>query len=375
MPPPPPDPTPHEYTPWTPPGAPPPTRLGDALRPIALIGLGAIATALLTAWLSADPGPAQEAAPPLIADAPVAASAMEAGAPATLLVDSDPTGATVWMDGDSAGVTPLWLEAVEPGTVRIRVQSGRATRDTTLRLAAAEDASVDVRFPVRLAMSEEPSSPPREILEDGGASTTPERTPPADPPRRRAGATPTAEAQPARAPRVGRAPEARPAEAPRPALSTLRLASDPAGASVWIGGAKVGETPLSLDALAPGEQRIELRAPGFETERLRLDLEPGARLAQTVVLRSQANLVTVATNVASEVFVDGARRGDTDGGPLRLALAAGRHTIRVVHPERGEETRTVDVVEGTTLRLIYRLALPESEDEAERAPQTTRRGW
>ena len=381
---PPPDPTQREYVPWTPPGAPPPTRYGDALRPITLIALGAVTMAFLTAWLSSDPESPDEAFPPVpVADVGAApdASSTAGNAPATLLVDSDPTGATVWVDGDSIGVAPLWLEAVEPGAVRVRVQSGRASRDTTLRLAAAEDASVEMRFPA--PTSREPGGQPREIRESPAEPTTtvpprPARAQQPAPSQRGAGgAASGAASQPARAPRVSRQPEPRPAAAPRPTLSQLQLASDPTGASVWIGGEKVGETPLALDALTPGEQVVELRAPGFEPERLRLDLEPGARVSHTVAMRSRANLVTIATNVASDVYVNGTPRGDTGAGPLRLPLAAGRHTVRVVHPERGEETRTIDVVEGTTLRLIYRLALPEDEADgaAEDTVQTQRRGW
>ena len=378
---PPPDPTPHEFVPWTPPGAPPPTRYSDALRPIGLIAVGAVVTAVLTAWLSSEPEPPHVALPPVpVADARAAVDPRPgADGPATLLVDSEPTGATVWMDGDSVGVTPLWLDAVEPGAVRLRVQDGRVSHDTTLQIAAAQDASIDVRLPVRLAPSQEPGGRPSEIHERsaepaGIASAVP--PPPLPRPQRAGDPAPRAAAQPARAPRVSRQTEARSPEPPPPASSQLQIASDPVGASVWIGGRKVGETPLSLGGLPPGEQVVELRAPGFVTERVRHDLEPGATVSQTVTMRLEANLVTVATNVVSDIYVDGSHRGDTGSGPLRLALAAGRHTVRVVHPEHGEETRTVNVVDGTTLRLIYRLALEEdAEGGATDIAETPRRGW
>jgi len=39
-----------------------------------------------------------------------------------LVIDSRPIGATVFVDGQAIGVTPLSLPALEPGTRRIRLQ-------------------------------------------------------------------------------------------------------------------------------------------------------------------------------------------------------------------------------------------------------------
>jgi len=59
----------------------------------------------------------------------------------------------------------------------------------------------------------------------------------------------------------------RPAALGKPAVATGTLAVDsrPTGASVTINGKASGVTPLTLDAVAPGEYRITMVKPGYQT--------------------------------------------------------------------------------------------------------------
>jgi hypothetical protein len=47
------------------------------------------------------------------------------------------------------------------------------------------------------------------------------------------------------------------------ARSSKRLSSEPAGASVWIRGKNVGQTPLELELVSGAPIEVELRHPGF----------------------------------------------------------------------------------------------------------------
>lgn len=91
------------------------------------------------------------AAPPL---APVTGS---------LAIDSQPSGATVALDGKEVGLTPLILSAVPAGRHQVAVRSGTATVQQTVRVDAGKQATISVPVfsgwvavfaPIRLDVSE-----------------------------------------------------------------------------------------------------------------------------------------------------------------------------------------------------------------------------
>lgn len=353
---------PDEYVPWTPPGAPPVVRLRDAAHPLALIAAGALVVALVVGWM------ARSSQPPDVAPVPSVVPAGTSGLPASLLVDSEPIGASVWVNGDSVGVSPTWLESVEPGVVEVAVRSGERSLDTTLALRSGQDKSVLLRFapsspePVVQRQEIAPRPGGRANLPETGSVATPPPAPSTAPPAR-----PTERSSPAPTPsRV---------EAPSPPAGSrtgrLQLTTEPAGVAVWIDRKKVGTTPLTLDGLAVGEKVVELRAQGYETERLRLEVAAGELVSETVALREHPGLVTVASLDGSKVFVDGSLEGTTGRDPVRLSLLAGEYAVRVVYPDGSDERRDVTVKSGTTLRLSFN-GPPRAEGE-----DTPRRrtGW
>jgi hypothetical protein len=108
---------------------------------------------------------------------------------------------------------------------------------------------------------------PRIIPKKNEPVPTPAK-PVADAPRK---APPTKASEPA--------PEPAPAA---PTLASLRLTTDVPGASVFIDRAFVGNTPLSLDKLAPGTKRVQITATGFDSVQKTLELAPGPN---TVTIR------------------------------------------------------------------------------------------
>ena len=77
---------------------------------------------------------------------PAAASAREA-AEGGLLVDSRPAGAAVFIDGRPAGVTPLALAGIVPGTYSVRIErAGYRAVTTRVDVKAGERARVAARL-------------------------------------------------------------------------------------------------------------------------------------------------------------------------------------------------------------------------------------
>jgi hypothetical protein len=138
-----------------------------------------------------------------------------------VLVRSNPSGATVEVDGVSRGVTPLAVRDLDLGSRLITVsRRGYVSEERRITLTKARPSrSVEVRL-VAVAANTAPGAAPR-------PST--------------------------------------PASLGKPAVTTgaLAIESRPSGASVTVNGNAVGTTPLTLDDLAPGEYRVTMTLPGF----------------------------------------------------------------------------------------------------------------
>jgi PEGA domain-containing protein len=87
----------------------------------------------------------------------------------------------------------------------------------------------------------------------------------------------------ASAPRVPRRPAATTADAPavvepaKPELGTLRIATDVAGASVFIDRQFIGTAPVTAENVKPGTHQLNVTAEGFDGIARSIDVEPGPR--------------------------------------------------------------------------------------------------
>ena len=165
---------------------------------------------------------------PVARTAPEAAAAPNApAAPGRLLVRSTPSGASVTVDDVARGVTPLTLRDLALGsrTIAVELRGYLAEERRVVLTRARPSRSLEVR------LSAAATAPAR----SGTASATGSSTP--------------APARP------------RPASA---ASGSLTVDSRPAGATVVIDGQPRGVTPLTIDALAPGDHRVSLSLAGYQ---------------------------------------------------------------------------------------------------------------
>jgi PEGA domain len=146
------------------------------------------------------------------APAPRPASAVPAAAAAVgnLLVRTSPEGATVFIDGDRRGVTPLTVQKLPLGTRRVRVlRDGFTTEERQVALTRSRPSrSLDLRL---------------------------------------------TRAQPAAAASAGTIAK----------TGTLVVESRPTGATVLINGRPAGVTPVTIGDLAPGAYAVQLQLADF----------------------------------------------------------------------------------------------------------------
>jgi hypothetical protein len=158
-----------------------------------------------------------------------------------LLVRSNPGGATVAVDGVEKGVTPLALRDVEYGTRNLTLtREGYVTERRRVALSSSRPSrSVDVRL------------------------------------------TPQASAS--------RPRPATPASIGKPAATTggMTIDSRPTGASVSINGKPIGNTPLTINDLAPGDYQVVMTMTGFRTFTTTVRVVAGERVRAAASLTAQ----------------------------------------------------------------------------------------
>lgn len=185
-----------------------------------------------------------------------------------------------------------------------------------------------------------------DVVESRLEPTRPPESSPSD--RQRAVQPPPAEVQ---------RPEPTRAAPPEPAarVGGLRVATEPAGATVLLEGRVVGETPLVLGDLRPDRYALVLRKDGHTPYSERVTVNAGDEASLRVTLAPSGGEVTVLVRPWGSIYVNGElRRSDTDV-QYSAKLPAGTHTIRVTHPGLGSKEQTVEVTPGGSKHLVIDL--------------------
>jgi TonB family protein len=160
------------------------------------------------------------------------------------------------------------------------------------------------------------------------------------------------------------APSPPPAEAIPPARTGgIEIATDPAGAQVWVDNTDAGRSPLSLAGVRPGRHAIRVALSGFSSAELALDVPAGAF---AVPLRFTLQPVSAILQVRSdpdgaEVAIDGQRRGTT---PIAaLPLPPGKHRVEMTRKGFVPWAQTVQARAGDRIPLLGRLSLQQNTAE------------
>lgn len=250
---------------------------------------------------------------------------------AVLDVNSSVEGSTIFLNGDSVGVTPMQISLDEPGEQWVLITRGDQTLlDTTVQVEYGGVASVTAR------RRGEPS--PRPVSVEPSVDTEAQR-------------------------------------------GAIRVTSAPAGAAVLLDGRRVGETPLTIDGLAAGQYALAVRRDGYESVARTVALRPGSRYEAALALRPASapepaapprpapvrptpapapvrpdptpatGTVEVLVRPWGRIEIDGQVRQRESDVVYRTDLPVGTHRIRVSHPVLGSQERDVVVDRGVTYRI------------------------
>ena len=125
----------------------------------------------------------------------------------------------------------------------------------------------------------------------------------------------------------------------RPASGVLRVATEPAGASITVDGDFRGSAPATVE-ISPGRaHRVVLSRAGYEPAQRTVTLGRGEERRLSVRLEPRLGQVRVMSRPeGAEVFVDGRASGRT---PLDLQLPSTRHTLELKLEGYVKESREI----------------------------------
>jgi eukaryotic-like serine/threonine-protein kinase len=134
----------------------------------------------------------------------------------------------------------------------------------------------------------------------------------------------------------------------------LYVSSRPAGADVFINGAKQpGQTPVTLP-LAPGQYNLVLRLTGYEAYAGSVQVKDNIQTTLDVDLKEKATSRVAWAEISSdpkgaEILIDGTSTGQFS--PARVQVAAGTHIVTMKLEGYQPVRRTVQVTEGSTVTV------------------------
>jgi formylglycine-generating enzyme required for sulfatase activity len=139
-----------------------------------------------------------------------------------------------------------------------------------------------------------------------------------------------------------------------PNWAPVTLATEPAGAEVFVDGDLIGTTPLTME-LGAGERQLEAKLGGYNAWQAAVTVEAAKAqsLGPVKLVKADGRVSLASVPDQASVTVNGQFRGRT---PLTLRLAPGRtHTIAVTKPGYESLSRQLSVEADSGRRLTLEL--------------------
>jgi serine/threonine protein kinase len=274
-----------------------------------------------------------------------------APAPATLSLTTTPAGATVLVNGDTAGTTPVTGYAFEAGVAQLEVRSnGETALDTTLQAAAGAQVTlqgISVGVPSADGEGGESGTASAQADPNGAESpSTGDRAPAAEPEQRPR----TTDAASAREAAPSADPDQEPAtpESSSRPRGTVTVTPKPAG-TVLIDGEERGGGSAEVPV---GEHTVTCRHPDHGTTQTTVTVAEGQTQTLTCYFTQRVSVNT--TGAYGRIWLNGQDTGRNTNAAQPLSLPPGTHRIEVrrrsisnfqvdggrVKVERGTESET-----------------------------------
>ncbi|NLO72642.1 MAG: PEGA domain-containing protein [candidate division WS1 bacterium] len=272
----------------------------------------------------------------------------------SLVVTTHPAGATLPLDGQNLGASPVTEEAVKPGThTLLATLPGYQPVERQIAISRGERTTAELileRLTRDLTIVSKPEG--AEVTWDGQALGKAPATIAKAPIGKHSLKLTLPDYE-----ELVREVEVAAGDQPAEMLfelarvsGTLRVVSTPAGAQVSFGGQTHGATPTEITGLIPGEYEVSASLVGYRPAQQKVTVRPRETTTLEFSLLRQAGRISIKTvPVGVTVKLDGKPQGTT---PLTLEdVTPGEHTLRLeltgLRPWEGKVT----VVDGETTEI------------------------
>jgi len=138
---------------------------------------------------------------------------------------------------------------------------------------------------------------------------------------------------------------------PAPSPGSLRIVSDPPGATAHLDGIAMGETPLTIAKVTPGIRKLRVSMSGFASVTEKVEIISDRETTVEVALGGRLHVSSIPSG--AQVFIDGEYMGIT---PLRTArIPAGSHQLRLAKEKHRDKLNAVVVERGQEKEIDIRL--------------------
>ena len=277
---------------------------------------------------------------------------------ATVIINSEPTGAHVQMNGQEIGDTPVLLPDLALGSCSASVQmAGYTRRDISWKVQNGRPILINVPLMNNIGTLSVNSNPETAELEIDGLSY---------------GTTPFKDfleqgQHKIRLAKTGYKPYEKIVTVKRDETTeedislemlpgSLSLDSEPTGAALFINGIDYGVTPYKRDSIEAGDYTILLKKDGYDPLEQTVTVHPGEPMDRTFTLDSNTGSIILSVNPPGmNIYLDGkficrteaeSKSRDVSRRVTIKNLAAGEHTITVSNKYAKPDVKSITITVG-----------------------------
>ncbi len=277
---------------------------------------------------------------------------------ATVIIDSDPSGAHIQMNGKEIGDTPVVLPDLPLGSYSATAQmTGYTRRDISWKVQNGRPILINVPLMNNIGTISLSSDPDAAEIEIDG---------------RMYGNTPFKDffeqgQHKIRLTKNGYKPYEKIVTVKRDETTdvevsmemlpgSLELDSEPTGAALFINGIDYGVTPYKRDSIEAGDYTVRMTKEGYDTLEQTVTVHPGEPMNRTFALDPNTGSIILSVNPPGmNVYLDGKFfcRTEPEGNSRDVSksitirdLAAGEHTVTVSNKHAKPDVKSITVTVG-----------------------------
>ncbi len=249
----------------------------------------------------------------------------------SISLDSKPTKAKVFLDGNEVSTTPASLRQVTQGTHLVEVRKdGYRVWEKSVDVEPAKETVVTAILQANTGSVIIKSKPDnaRIYLDGKHVGTTPESIPSINPGTHEIKVeldnydvwNETVNFEAGKESVINAVLQR--------STGSLMVESDPVNAMIFVDGKEIGQTPEIIMSSAKGTHAVEVRMEGYDIWKENVEIVPGTEKSLTAILQKKTGSLNINSQPSGgTVFLDGDETGTTPGNLKKLEL--GTHKVEV----------------------------------------------